>query len=101
MECNIMSQICCRFRLTAFVSDDIDRITVTLFTADILLLLEYACMHATSEIDLDALNAELQKLQVVVGIRCSRDSDEGMQNNPYNIVCLCADQPPPPPPPPP
>ncbi|CAH9083987.1 unnamed protein product [Cuscuta epithymum] len=61
---------------------------VTLFTNDVLDLFEYACMDPDADIDLETLDAKLQALTVVAGVKRTKSNEEGLQGNPYIIVCV-------------
>ncbi|CAH9107231.1 unnamed protein product [Cuscuta epithymum] len=77
-----------RYVCSATLSDSSGCIPVTLFTSDILHLMEIVSMDPNVELDLEALDAKLQSAPIIAGVRRSKSSEGGLQKNPYSIVLV-------------
>ncbi|CAH9143883.1 unnamed protein product [Cuscuta epithymum] len=83
-----------RYICNATLHDASSCIPVTIFTSDIFRLLEFTGMDPGVDIDLPALDARLQSITLVAGVKRSRTNENGIQKNPYSIVLVSNDQPP-------
>ncbi|CAH9131745.1 unnamed protein product [Cuscuta epithymum] len=45
-------------------------------------------MDATTDMDLDLFDAKIQKISVLAGVKRTKPNEEGLQGNPYTIVCV-------------
>ncbi|CAH9098600.1 unnamed protein product [Cuscuta europaea] len=81
-----------RFILNATLTDGTATIPVTFFTNEVLKLYDYICMDPAKTRDTNVLDAELQKMTVIAGVKRAKISEQGLRGNPYSVVCVSQDK---------